>query len=155
MSSPPRDLLRIGEFAKLAGTNLRTLRYYEELGLIEPDTRSGGGFRYYRRSQLERMHAIKRLQELGLPLKEVAGALRGDGPGATPVLDRLRSVIESHIALVAARIQRLQSDLEDLHASHRRLLDVCVSCEGPLSREHCDPCPHDQMPMPAVLRALL
>jgi len=155
MTDPDDELLRIGEFAKLAGTNLRTLRYYEELGLIEPDTRSVGGFRYYRRSQMDRMAAIRRLQDLGLPLKEVAAAIRSDGPAETPVLDRLQSVIETHIGLIEDRMKRLESDLQELRASRQRLLDVCRHCEGPLSIEHCDPCPRDQLPMPAVLRALL
>ena len=46
------DLMQIGKFAKLTGSNLRTLRYYEELGLIEPASRSDGGFRLYSRNQL-------------------------------------------------------------------------------------------------------
>jgi hypothetical protein len=43
-----RKLLKIGAFAELAGTNLRTLCYYEEVGLLQPAARSSGGFRYYR-----------------------------------------------------------------------------------------------------------
>lgn len=155
MTDSDQDLLRIGEFAKLAHTNLRTLRYYEELGLIEPDTRSEGGFRYYRRDQMDRMAAIRRLQELGLPLKDVAAAIRCDDVAQTPVLDRLQAVIESHISLIEDRMKRLESDLDALRSSRQRLVDVCRQCEGPLTREHCDPCPLDQMPMPAVLRALL
>ncbi len=151
----PDDLLRIGDFAKLVDTNLRTLRYYEELGLIVPDKRSDGGFRYYRKHQADRMAAINRLQELGLPLKKVAALIRNDGPSETAVLPRLRSLIESQISLIEERMSRLQKDLDELRTSRARLVDVCQQCEGPLSRELCDPCPHDQMPMPSVLRALL
>ena len=43
-----RKLLKIGAFAELAGTNLRTPCYYEEVGLLQPAGRSSGGFRYYR-----------------------------------------------------------------------------------------------------------
>ena len=46
MAKNDPELLLIGEFAKLAGTNLRTLRYYEERGLFKPARRSRGGFRY-------------------------------------------------------------------------------------------------------------
>ena len=51
MSQEPK-LHKIGVFAKMAGTNLRTLRYYEEVGLLQPAARSNGGFRYYRDSDL-------------------------------------------------------------------------------------------------------
>ena len=76
--SEDQDLLQIGEFARLAESNLRTIRYYEELGLLTPASRSSGGFRYYRHDQLDRMVAIKRLQDLGLSLKEIAETVVGD-----------------------------------------------------------------------------
>jgi DNA-binding transcriptional MerR regulator len=150
------DLLQIGEFAKLAGTNLRTLRYYEELGLLEPDNRSAGGFRYYRRDQLDRMAAIKRLRDLGLSLRDVAAAIRRDGERSAPeVMARLQAMVEKQIDLVEHRIERLQKDLAELQSSRRRLLDMCRHCGVAMSRESCDPCPKDQAPMPAVLRALI
>jgi hypothetical protein len=67
------QLLQIGEFAKRTGTNLRTLRYYEELGLIRPTKRSAGGFRYYAPDQSERILAIKRRLQLGRQLLRVRG----------------------------------------------------------------------------------
>ena len=62
----PDELLKIGAFAELAGTNLRTLRYYEEIGLLEPALRSRGRFRYYRPTDLNRVRMIRNLQDLGL-----------------------------------------------------------------------------------------
>ena len=73
----PIELLKIGKFAKLAKTNLRTLRYYEELGLVTPSRRSKGGFRYYRPTDLARVEMIQFLQELGLPLEEIRNSLKG------------------------------------------------------------------------------
>ena len=67
----PADLLKIGDFARLAETNLRTLRYYEELGLLSPSHRSQGGFRYYRRTDVNRVNMIRDLQELGLQLEQI------------------------------------------------------------------------------------
>ena len=62
--APPKDLIKIGDFAELAGTNLRTLRYYEEIGLLAPAARSAGGFRYYRREDLDRLRMVASLQDL-------------------------------------------------------------------------------------------
>ena len=151
-----KGLLQIGEFAKRAGTNLRTLRYYEELGLLVPAARSDGGFRFYREDQLDRMHAIRRLQDLGLSLKEIAKAIRVDGETTgKELVARLRPVLEKQIVLAEARIQQLKADLEELNASRARLLELCQGCDLPFSKEHCDPCPRDSQPIPAVIRALL
>ena len=156
MMTKREDLLQIGEFAKLADTNLRTLRYYEELGLLEPDTRSSGGFRYYRNDQLDRMAAIKRLRGLGLSLREVAAAIRHDGDRSPPeVMARLQTMVEKQINLVEDRIHGMQKDLDELKRSRKRLLDVCGDCEVEFTLDNCDPCPRDQWPMPSVLRALI
>ena len=84
MTTMAEDQIRIGDFARMAGTNLRTLRYYEELGLIQPTSRSAGGFRYYDAGQVSRVTAIKRLQELGLSLKEVADTIGSGRQDAGP-----------------------------------------------------------------------
>lgn len=149
------DLLQIGEFARRAGTNLRTLRYYEELGLLQPATRSQGGFRFYHRSQLDRMAAIKRLQDLGLPLKEIASAFAvGDVPTAERKR-RLRGIVEMQIGLMEARIADLERDLAEARAARSKLADLCQGCDVEMSTEQCDPCPRDGLALSAVLKALL
>ena len=152
----PEDLVQIGDFAKLAGTNLRTLRYYEELGLLRPASRSDGGFRFYERGQLDRLAAIKRLQDLGLSLKEIASAIVSD-PAACRghMAERLRPAIDKQIELTEATVQRLRGELDELREAQRRLIEMCQGCEYALSRDHCDPCVRDHKPLPAVLRALL
>jgi len=151
----PDDLLQIGEFARRAGTNLRTLRYYEELGLLQPAARSEGGFRRYHRNQLERMAAIKRLQDLGLPLKEIASAFAVADVPAAERKRRLRGVVEMQIGLMETRIADLERDLADARAARAKLADLCQGCEVEFSAEHCDPCPRDGQSLSAVLRALL
>ena len=150
-----QDLVQIGEFAKLAGTNLRTLRYYEELGLIKPASRSDGGFRMYQRTQLERIAAIKRLQDLGLPLKEIAGALVASPSCGPELVGRLRGALEKQIELIEGKMKAMQSDLDDMSQARQRLLDMCQHCDIQFSPETCDPCPRDHQPIPSMLRALL
>ncbi len=103
--SKDQELLQIGEFARLADSNLRTIRYYEELGLLTPASRSAGGFRCYRRNQLDRMVAIKRLQDLGLSLKEIAETVIGHGESSgSERLARVRAALAQQIALTESRI---------------------------------------------------
>lgn len=139
--SDNHERLQIGEFARLAGSNLRTLRYYEELGLLKPVSRSSGGFRYYEPRQLDRMVAIKRLQDLGLSLREIADRVIGNGdPSGPQLLSRLRTTLEKQIALTESKIDAMQRDLDDLQASRQRLVEMCEGCDVPFSRENCDPC---------------
>lgn len=149
------DLLQIGEFAKRAGTNLRTLRYYEELDLITPASRSSGGFRFYDVHQLDRIEAIKRLQQLGLSLKEIQQLMTPmNGASGPEVAARAERILGRQRQLVEQRISGLQRDLRDLDTALQRL-QTCKKCDTTLSVEECDPCSTDRQAIPPVIKALL
>ena len=150
-----RDLLQIGEFAQLAGSNLRTIRYYEELGLLTPASRSAGGFRYYKRGQLDRMVAIKRSQDLGLSLKEIAQSISGGESSGSERLARVRAALAQQIALTESRMETMKKDLEELRESHRMLVETCEDCDQPFSWEDCDPCSREHGELSKVIRGLL
>ncbi|ASU77014.1 MerR family transcriptional regulator [Actinopolyspora erythraea] len=63
--------MQIGEVAERCGLSLRTIRYYEEVGLVAPSARSQGGFRLYTEADLRRLTVIKRMKPLGLQLEEM------------------------------------------------------------------------------------
>jgi DNA-binding transcriptional MerR regulator len=87
------DLWRIGEFAKLTGVTTRTLRYWEEFGLLHPSSSGEGGQRLYSSTDLARVTRIRNLQELlGFSLAEVRTVLGAEG---VDVLDRVRSELNS------------------------------------------------------------
>ena len=65
-----KDKMRIGEFAEQAGVPPRTLRYYEDLGLLGPNEREGHGFRYYTDVELQRLKKIDARKQLGLSLRD-------------------------------------------------------------------------------------
>jgi DNA-binding transcriptional MerR regulator len=84
-------LWRIGEVAKLTGVTTRTLRYWEELGLLRPSNHSQSGERLYVATDVTRVTRIRKLQDLlGLSLAEVQAVL---GTEAVDVLDRVHSEI--------------------------------------------------------------
>jgi DNA-binding transcriptional MerR regulator len=148
------ELLQIGEFAKAAGTNLRTLRYYEEIGLVEPAERSTGGFRFYSPNQLHRVLAIRKLQRLGLPLSEIRDLLmpRGGKPGE-PLVKGLRAALTRQRQIVEAELAEQHRHLRDIETALRRLVQ-CDDCDIELTL-HCDPCQKDGQSMPNALRILL
>ena len=70
--TPDQPYLQIGEVAERTGVTQRTLRFYEEKGLLKPPTRMEGGFRLYSEIDIQRLEQIKRLKRLlGFPLAEI------------------------------------------------------------------------------------
>ena len=66
-----KNKMRIGELAEQAGVTPRTIRYYEDLGLLGPSEREGQGFRYYTETELTRLKKIDYLKQMGLSLEEI------------------------------------------------------------------------------------
>lgn len=104
---------KIGEVAKRAGVSVRTLHYYEEIGLLRPDGRTASDHRLYGARALERLQQIKSLQALGLELSAIAEAL--DRPGFDPA-----ALLRDHITHV--RTQRRA--LVELEQTLERLLQL-------------------------------
>jgi MerR family copper efflux transcriptional regulator len=80
--------MHIGDVAERIGLSLRTIRYYEEVGLIRPSARSAGGFRLYTSDDVDRLQLIKDMKPLGFSLDEMRdlmGVIDGlDAGTATP-----------------------------------------------------------------------
>lgn len=67
--------LKIGEISKKSGIRQDTIRFYEDLGLLNPKERSSSGYRYYDQDVLPRLIFIKNTQKLGFSLKEIKDLL--------------------------------------------------------------------------------
>jgi DNA-binding transcriptional MerR regulator len=104
--------MHIGELAERAGMSLRTIRHYDEVGLLVPSGRTTGGFRVYTAQDLERLLVIRRMKPLGFTLEEMAGLLR--------VVDALRTVDPDEAPALAAR---LDAYLDDARARHAKLVE--------------------------------
>jgi DNA-binding transcriptional MerR regulator len=100
-------LLQIGQVAERTGLSLRTIRFYEEHGLVRPTTRTGGGFRLYSEDDVARLEVIKRMKPLGFRLEEMQELLTlladlSRTPGDAALTDRLRMFHEAALARVRA-----------------------------------------------------
>jgi MerR family Zn(II)-responsive transcriptional regulator of zntA len=149
--------LKIGDFARLADTNLRTLRYYEEIGLLEPVTRSSGGFRYYRTEDANRLRMIQTLQGLGLELSRIRELMdtRAEGLPRERLLARVRGALDRQTELLDERIRELSRHRESLEAARRKLAG-CADCPHRPETENnfCNPCLMDGQDLPPELSAL-
>lgn len=91
-------LLRIGEVARRAGVSRRTVDFYTRMGLLEPSERSQGNYRLYPPESVDRIHLIRRLEAHGIPLAEIAAAMREGRVGREDVersLDELMQEIDA------------------------------------------------------------
>jgi MerR family copper efflux transcriptional regulator len=107
------ELAQIGQVAVRTGLSLRTIRFYEEAGLVVPSARTEGGFRLYSTDDVDRLEVIKRMKPLGFALEEMRELLalladldagRGD---RERLLDRLRMFHEAATARVTALREQL------------------------------------------------
>ncbi len=122
------DLLQIGEVAARTGLSLRTIRWYEQEGLVAPTARTGGGFRLYSADDVARLEVIKRMRPLGFALEEmrelltVLTQLNAATADEAALLDRLRMFHEAAMARVTAFSEELQV-ATDFADSLERTLD--------------------------------
>lgn len=120
--------MRIGQLAKRAGINPRTLRYYERIGLLAPSSRTDAGYRIYTRDDADRLSFIRRAQAMGLSLVEIADVIAVREGGAAPC-PHVRALAESKIEEIDARVaelQRLRADLIRLAQTTREVEPACA-----------------------------
>lgn len=93
------------ELAELAGTSVRTVRHYHEVGLLEQPERSSNGYKRYGVSHLLRVLRIKRLADLGIPLSQIAEMGEEEYPR-----ESLRT-LDAELAATIERLQRIRMEL--------------------------------------------
>lgn len=117
-----RTTMRISELARNAGVNVQTVRYYERRALLADPRGDGDGYREYTTSTLERILFIKRAQELGFTLGEIAEllTLRLDpGAHASDVKERAEE-----------KIHEIEAKMRDLKRIRDALTHLAGRCQG-------------------------
>jgi DNA-binding transcriptional MerR regulator len=132
----------VSEMARRAKCTLRTIRFYEQRGLLSVEARTGGRHRRYSLHDLERLRLIVELRRAGLSLDEIRAMLeikRRHASGAVASLE-LRARLEGWIAVLDARVaelSRIRIEFEQLQAS----LLVCKDCRSePTFPDACAKC---------------
>lgn len=110
--------MHIGALAERTGMSLRTLRHYDETGLLKPSGRSEGGFRLYTDDDLARLLVIRRMKPLGFSLDEMADLLE--------VVDQLRASAGSTGSADGADSASSGDNAADTHGPLRARLDAYV-----------------------------
>lgn len=146
MSAERKDaLLKIGDLAKRSGKSVRALHLYEEMGLLQPVSRTTGGFRLFHEDVLVRIHWIELLQEVGMSLHQIQELLHSwwsqdDGPQA---MDRLRKVFAEKLEESRAQARKYEMLARELESSIQ-YLQICRSCHPAPAISACAACPMDR-----------
>lgn len=139
LSTPSSNRLRIGEFARRAGVNLQTIRYYERLKLLQAPNRTRSGYRCYSLAELERVRFIKTTQELGFTLKEISYLL----PLHTAVcrISARDGVDSRELASIVTMFGKKQLEIEAKITLLRDLQRQLVTAIEALSQRPAPACP--------------
>lgn len=99
--------LTVGELARRSGLTVRTLHHYDAIGLLSPSLRSDAGYRLYDRANIERLHRIQALRQLGLSLADIGKALSGLEQPLADLIDRQIAQLDQELMQATRLRQRL------------------------------------------------
>lgn len=124
--------MKIGDVARLSGLPVRTIRYYERRGLLEPAARSEGGYRVYGAEEVARLEFVKRAKLLGLTLEEIrelVGLAARCNEGE--IMPHLEDVLDAKLGETERKIKELSAFRESLLYYRRRAEDLngCVPAD--------------------------
>ncbi|MEH1811726.1 MAG: heavy metal-responsive transcriptional regulator [Nostoc sp.] len=125
MLTQDKKLLLIGQVTDLTGIPIRTIRYYESLGLINSLRRTEGGFRQFSLDVLTRLAFIKRAQNLGLSLEEIGNILQVYDQGQTPC-GEIKEKLEDKVLQIDRQIDQLltlRSEIKGLLSGWKNISD--------------------------------
>ena len=132
--------MKIGDIAKRLNTTVRTLRFYEEEGLIHP-RRSAGGTRLYDESDLERFAALLALARLDIPLHTIREltAIRADSRSGNEASHQVNEKLQTMRKGLKMQLQAIRRAEQDMQRA-QQLISGCFGCRKRPNRHNCDPC---------------
>ncbi|HEY9629607.1 MAG TPA: heavy metal-responsive transcriptional regulator [Coleofasciculaceae cyanobacterium] len=144
LETQPQTLLKIGEVAAQTGLPVKTIRYYEEIGLLTPTVaRSAAGYRLFDAQVLNRLAFVKRSQALGLSLAEVQQILQVHDQGELPCgevrqhlqvkLEDLNQQIEA-LEILRAELQGILSGWQEKPEGDRIRKTICPNIQKALPK---------------------
>jgi MerR family transcriptional regulator, repressor of the yfmOP operon len=119
------DHQQIGELSRSLGITTRTLRLYEQLGLIDPPQRTEGGIRFYTKEDIRRIKFVLKVKELGLSLKQMQELAEIYRQTKMPdrIMPRLIEILDAHTDAIHRRIGKLSSLARDIAEYRKRIVE--------------------------------
>ena len=126
MSTEENKPIQIGVLAKSLGITTRTIRYYEEIGLMGKTERPDGGTRSYSKDDIMRLKFILKLKNLGIPLKEMeklSDIFDINKKNFATITPKLIEILDSHISKVDEKMSDFSSLRKDIVEYRMRITD--------------------------------
>jgi DNA-binding transcriptional MerR regulator len=155
--APDEKTLTLKEMVKRSGSTPRTIRFYEEVGLITPVGRTQGGHRLYRPSELEKLSFISDLRDAGVSLEEIKELLdlRASSQNARDASQKVSQLLHNRIEDLKRRLGVLARLRDELAHSVDIFQKSCADCKHPPGNEVCDTCTDiDHARLPRAFRWL-
>ncbi len=121
-----KEYYHIGEVAKMLNITPRTIRYYEELKLMDEPLRINNSIRLYSKEDIRRLKFILKLKELGLTLKEMKelADIYNEHKKEKSILPRLVELLDAHIDKIDKKMAKLASLRSDIVEYRKRIVDA-------------------------------
>lgn len=134
-------MLSIGDLSRRTGVKIPTIRYYEQMGLIEPPERSEGNQRRYSRQELDRLSFIRHARNLGLNIEAIRELIELSAHPERPCADadRIAAKQLSTVREKIAKLKRLETELERITTHcHGDQVKDCYVIRALANHELCD-----------------
>lgn len=118
--------MNIGQASKASGVSAKMIRYYDEIGLVRPASRTGANYREYDDKQVNELRFIRRARSLGFSVAEIQHLLSLWRDRARPSRE-VKAIAERHLADLDARIAEMQAMADTLRA----LSECCAGDDRP------------------------
>lgn len=126
--------LTIGQVVEATGVPARTIRYYEQVGVLPPPSRTPVGYRHYSEAAVHRLVFVRRARALGLSIRSLKALVAAlDGGPRPAVRPRVRGLVREHLASV-------QQQIKDLHRLEAQLQAVLRRTRKPPRARHANEC---------------
>jgi DNA-binding transcriptional MerR regulator len=137
----PKGLLTTGDLARRTGNTLRTVRFYEEEGLVVPARRSRGGHRLFGEDQLHKLRLITDLRNIGLsiPVIKEVFQIKRECKDAVEASERVNAFLQEQIARMEEQVALLQRVRDEFRAA-MAVFHECASCKDVWIRRRCASC---------------
>lgn len=119
-------ILKIGQLARRTGLTVRTLRYYDEIGLLNPSKRMDSGYRLYGVEEIERLHNILALRQLGFSLEEIQSCLDNPEYSLDNIIIRQMKQVRQDIELKKQLYARLKTMADHIRFAEKISVDELI-----------------------------
>lgn len=138
MQETTNSLFQVGEVARRAKVSIRTVRFYEEKGLLETPDRTSSGMRLYDSRDISRIKLIRRLRNVGLDLEQIKGTLNDREANHRERVEHTIEVLKLEAEFSRQRIAELQEEGRE-RESLILMISQCLKCDAIACPAECLP----------------